>query len=67
MFSFSKYTSTLFSFSWRTAVSVSTVFLANREMLFVMIKSIFPANASAIMRLNPSRFFVFVPLMPSSE
>ncbi len=66
IFSFSKYTSIPFSFSFRTVVSVSTVFRANREMDFVMIRSIFPAMASATIWLKPSRFFVLVAEMPSS-
>ncbi len=33
---------------------------------FVMMRSIFPANASSIMSLNCSRFLVLVPVMPLS-
>ena len=66
MFSFSKYISMPLSFRSRTVVRLSTVFLAKRLTDFVMIRSIFPAFASAIMALKPSRFFVEVALMPSS-
>ena len=54
------------SFRERMVVRLSTVFLAKRLTDFVMIRSIFPARASATMLLKPSRFLVFVPVMPSS-
>ena len=66
IFSFSKNTPIPFSFSLRTVVRVSTVFRAKRETDFVIMRSIFPAKASAIMLLKPSRFFVLVAEIPSS-
>ena len=66
MFSFSNITPIPRSLSWRTKLRQSRVFLANREMDFVMIISIFPALQSSIILLNCSRFLVVVPLMPSS-
>jgi hypothetical protein len=44
----------------------SCVFLAKRLMDFVMTRSILPPSQSAIIFLNCSLFFVFVPEMPSS-
>lgn len=40
---------------------------ANRLTDLVRIKSILPASASSIMRLNPFRFLMLVPVIPSSE
>lgn len=64
MFSFSKYTSTPFSFGCRIVVRLSTVLRANRLMDFVRIRSIFSLKASLTIRLNPSRRLVFVPVTP---
>ena len=47
-------------------VRLSTVFRAKRLTDLVMIRSIFPSNASAIRRLNPSRLAVEVAETPSS-
>ena len=47
-------------------VRLSTVFRAKRLTDLVMIRSIFPASASATMALKPSRCLVLVPVMPSS-
>ena len=47
-------------------VKLSTVFRANRLTLLVTMRSIFPASASATMRLKPSRCLVLVPVMPAS-
>ena len=47
-------------------VKLSTVFLANLETDFVMIKSMLPSNADLTILLNPSRCLVEVPLIPSS-
>ena len=58
--------STPFSFSVRTVVRLSTVFLANRLTLFVTMRSIFPARASATIALKPSRRLVLVAEIPSS-
>ena len=66
MFSFSNVTPIPFSFSFRMVVRLSTVFRAKRLTLLVMIRSIFPASASAISRLKPSRRAVEVAEMPSS-
>ena len=65
MFSFSNCTSMPSSRSRRTAVSVSSVFRAKREMLLVSMMSICPASHSAIRRWNSVRS-VLVPLMPLS-
>ena len=65
-FSFSKMTSTPAAFSFRTVWSVSTVLRAKREMDFVKIRSMPPFKARLTMRLNPSRSFVLVPVIPSS-
>ena len=54
------------SFKCRTVSRRSTVFLANREMLFVRMMSILPASQSASIRLNSSRFTVLVPEIKSS-
>jgi len=48
-------------------VSESTVLRAKRDTLLVMIRSIFPARASATMFWKPSRCLAEVPLIPSSE
>ena len=48
-------------------VRLSTVFRAKRLTLFVTIRSIFPANASDTISLNPSLCLVETPLIPSSE
>ena len=53
--------------SFRVYESVSTVFLANLETSFVIIRSILPFIASAIISLNPTLFLVCVPLIPSSQ
>ena len=66
MFSFSKKTSTFFSFSFRTVERLSTVLRAKRLTDLVMIRSILPDRASSTIRLKPSRFFVLTALMPSS-
>ena len=68
MFSASKNTPIggLRSDSMRTMPRKSTTFRAKRDTLFVMMRSILPTLHSAIMRLNSSRCFVDVPLMPSS-
>ena len=42
------------------------IILANLEMDFVMIRSIFPSLQSAIILLKSSRFLVLVPDIPSS-
>ena len=67
MFSFSKKTSTPFSLSCRMVTRLSTVFRAKRLTDLVRMRSIFPARASSIILLKPSRFLVFVPVIPSSE
>lgn len=67
MFSFSKKTSTPFSLSCLIVTRLSTVFRAKRLTDLVRMRSIFPARASSIILLKPSRFLVFVPVMPSSE
>jgi hypothetical protein len=64
VFCFSKYISTPFSFSYRTVVRLSTVFLAKRDIDLVTMRSIFPARASATMRLKPFLCFVLVALIP---
>lgn len=66
MDSFSNQTAMFFSFSGRMYFRQSSVLRANRLMLLVMTMSMFPAMHSSIMRLNSSRFFVLVPLIPSS-
>ena len=66
MFSFWKKHSQPASFNLRMVVRLSTVFRANRLTLLVTIRSIFPARASRIMRLKPSRRLVLTALMPSS-
>ena len=64
--SFINNTPTPNDFNSRVYWSVSTVFLANLETSFVIIRSIFPHLASLIIQLNSLRFFVLVPLIPSS-
>ena len=66
IFSFSKYTSVPCSFSFLMLVRLSTVLRANLLTDFVIIKSIFPAHASAIIRLKPSLCRVLTAVMPSS-
>ena len=66
MRSFSNRASTPKSFKCRTVSRRSTVFLANREMLFVRMMSILPASQSASIRLNSSRLTVLVPEIKSS-
>ncbi len=66
MFSFSKKHSTPCSLSFLIVTKVSTVFLAKRDIDLVTIKSTLPSSASAIILLKPSRFFVDVPVTPSS-
>lgn len=44
---------------------LSTVFRAKRLTDFVSMRSILPFTASSIIRLKPSRFFVFVSVIPS--
>ena len=67
MFSFSKNTSTLASLNFLTSLKQSTVFLANRDMDLVKIKSISPASASSIIFKKPFLFLIEVPVIPSSE
>lgn len=55
-----------FSFSLRMVVTVSTVFLANRDIDFVRIRSTCPSRQSEIIWLNPARREVVKPEMPSS-
>ena len=64
--SFSKYTSVPCSFSFRTAVRLSTVFRAKRLTDLVTIRSMRPASASSIIRLKPSRPRVLTAEIPSS-
>ena len=66
MDSFSKKTGIFLSFSSRIYFRQSRVLRANRLIDLVMIMSMFPAWHSSIIRLNSSRFFVLVPVMPSS-
>lgn len=66
MFCSSKYTSTPCSLSRRMVVRLSTVLRAKRETDFVIIRSIFPASASAIISLKCSLCLVLVPVMPLS-
>ena len=54
------------SLSSRMYFRQSSVLRANRLIDLVMIMSMFPAWHSSIMRLNSSRFLVFVPVIPSS-
>ena len=66
MDSFSKKTGIFFSLSCRIYFRQSNVFRAKRLIDFVIIMSMFPAIHSSIIRLNSSRFFVLVPVIPSS-
>ncbi len=66
MDSFSNQTAMFLSLRSRIYLRQSRVFRAKRLMLLVMTMSMFPAMHSSIMWLNSSRFFVLVPLMPSS-
>src|SRR5690554_6949765 len=59
-FSFSKKTSTPLSFNFLTKDIVSSVLRANREMDFVIMRSILPAKASDIILLNSGRLLVLV-------
>ena len=65
MFCSSKYTSTSIDFNSRTVWSSTTVFRANREIDFVMMRSMFPARHSTSSRWNSVRFS-FVPVSASS-
>ena len=64
--SFSKYTLTPISFRWRTVDKVSTVFLANRVIDLVSMRSILPFSHSSSIRWKSSLPHRLVPLMPSS-
>ena len=66
IFSFSKITPIPSSRSARIYFRLSSVFLANREMDFVRIRSIFFWRHLRIIRLKSSRFLVDVPEIPSS-
>jgi len=66
IFSFSKITPIPKALRSLTKVKQSRVFLANLDIDFVMIISIFLALQSSIILLNCSRFLVLVALMPSS-
>ena len=66
MFSFSKITPMPWAFSSRTIFRQSTVFRANRDRDLVRIMSMRPRLQAAIIRLNSVRFFMLVPVMPSS-
>ena len=66
IFSFSNLTSIPLALRSLTVFKRSTVFLANLEMDFVRMMSIFPFSQSASIRLNSSRFTVFVPEIKSS-
>ena len=66
MFSFSNMMPIPRFFSFLEYARQSCVFLAKRLMDFVMTRSILPSSQSAIIFLNCSLFFVFVPEIPSS-
>jgi len=66
MFSFSNMMATFFSFNKRTYFKVSKVFLANLDIDFVIIISIFPSRASLIIRWKSTRLLICVPDIASS-
>ena len=66
IFSFSKMMPIPIPFNARMYFRLSSVFLANREMDFVRIRSIFFWRHLRIIRLKSSRFLVDVPEIPSS-
>ena len=66
MFSFSKITAMPLALRARITLRQSTVFRANREADLVRIMSMRPRLQAAIIRLNPVRFFMLVPVIPSS-
>ena len=62
----SKYTLTSICSSARSAVSISSVFRAKRDMDFTMMRSIRPFLQSRSIRRKSSRFSMLVPVIPSS-
>ena len=66
IFSFSKMTPIPLAFSIRTVSRQSTVFRTKRERDFVRMRSIPPRLQAVIIRLNSFRFFILVPVIPSS-
>jgi hypothetical protein len=66
MFSFSKITPIPLLLRVRITLRQSTVFRANREADLVRIMSMRPRLQAAIIRLNSVRFFMLVPVIPSS-
>ena len=66
IFSFSKITAMPLAFRVRITLRQSTVFRANLDADLVRIMSMRPRLQAAIMRLNSARFFMLVPLRPSS-
>ena len=62
----SKYTLTSISSSARSAVSISSVLRAKRDIDLTMMRSIRPCLQSSSIRRKSSRFSMLVPVTPSS-